>query len=362
LGDLNGDCEVSATDLALLAGNWLRSDCIAPDWCGGADIDTSSAVDSQDLAAQTDNWLVASHAHWRVMPIRSEQEFNLGLVGGEAEQHPHSIARSPSDPNVIYLSHDACQSWKSTDAGNSWRKSLGILLRLTPGQSIEVDPVDPNIVFLNVAAVSNWLQTNLEGLYRSTDGGDHWSLVLQTATNFNSSLHTVYRHNIAADPTSVSGGRAARWYVAYPGNGLYRSENYGGLFNYAASLVGHDTIYGVQTHPSDGNTIYVASSSGLYSSAAKGASLARLGDLPAGQVTSVQVHPTSPNIIYATIKNNGLYKSTNGGANFTLRYMDAVVLDDRVLFYYEAATEEGCNELRVTETPLDSGAIKPHTD
>jgi hypothetical protein len=51
-----------------------------------------------------------------------------------------------------------------------------------------------------------------------------------------------------------------------------------------------------------------------------------------------------------------------GGPNFTLRYMDAVVLDDRVLFYYEAATEEGCNELRVTETPLDNGAIKPHAD
>jgi len=317
-GDLNGDCEVSGADLALLAANWLRSDCNSPEWCHGADIDSSCVVDANDLAAQLDNWLRASHAHWRVMPIRSEEEFNLGLVGGEAEQHPHSIARSPSDPNIIYLSHDACQTWKSTDGGESWRKSLGIGLLLTAGQSIEVDPADSNIVMLNVAADSDWLQTNLEGLYRSADGGDNWSRVLQTATHFDSSLHRIYRHNIAADRASVTGGRAARWYVAYPNNALYRSENYGDFFLYVTSLSGHDTIYGIQTHPSDGNTIYVASSNGLYASTTKGSSLTLLGDLPAGQVGSVQIHPTDANIIYATIRSNGLYKSTNAGAHFTL--------------------------------------------
>ena len=41
-----------------------------------------------------------------------------------------------------------------------------------------------------------------------------------------------------------------------------------------------------------------------------------------------------------------------GGPNFTLRYTDAILLEDRILYYYEAASEEGCNELRVTEVPL----------
>jgi len=42
------------------------------------------------------------------------------------------------------------------------------------------------------------------------------------------------------------------------------------------------------------------------------------------------------------------------GINITLRYMDALLLEDRILFYYEAATKEGCNELRVTEVPLST--------
>jgi hypothetical protein len=41
-----------------------------------------------------------------------------------------------------------------------------------------------------------------------------------------------------------------------------------------------------------------------------------------------------------------------GGINFTLRYMDAVLLENRILFYYEAASAEGCNELRMTEVSL----------
>jgi len=39
---------------------------------------------------------------WRVLPIRSQQEFERGKTGGEAEQHLHGIARSLSDRNRIY--------------------------------------------------------------------------------------------------------------------------------------------------------------------------------------------------------------------------------------------------------------------
>ena len=43
---------------------------------------------------------------WRVLPIRSEDEYRRDEIGGEAEQHPHSIARCRNQPEVIYLSHD----------------------------------------------------------------------------------------------------------------------------------------------------------------------------------------------------------------------------------------------------------------
>jgi len=323
-GDLNCDYEVTAIDFARLAEQWMRDNCVAPSWCAGADIDRSTVVDTIDLKELAENWLRASYTHWRVMPIRSQEEFNLGLIGGEAEQHPHSIARSLSDSNIVYLSHDVCQTWKSTNAGLTWNKSLGKGLFLTDGQSIEVDPIDPNIVFLIVAAGYNWLQTNLEGIYRSADGGDNWSIVLQTATHYDSSLHQIYSHNIAADPASATASGAARFYAAFPNNALFRSDNGGQSFNSVADLSGHAIIYGVQTHPSDGNTVYVASSNGLYASSSRGSGLAPLGNLPSGHVTSIQINPADANVIYATVESTGLYKSINTGTTFTLlRSFDA---------------------------------------
>ncbi len=324
-GDIDGNCSVDVLDFALFAQYWLDDDCNEPSWCGCADIDTSTIVDAADLADLVAEWLrFSGNDGWRPMPIRSLIEYEQGAIGGEAEQHCHGIARSPSDPNIIYLSHDACQTWKSTNAGQTWKKSLGIGLYLTAGQSMEVDPFDPNIVFLVVAAGSNWLQISLEGLYRSTDGGDNWEFVLQADTNFNSGVHRIYRHNIACDPSTATPSGATRWYVAFPDNALYRSDNSGDTWNQVANLSGHAISYGVYAHPSDGNTIYLASSNGLYSSSAQGASLAPLGNLPAGHVTSVQIKPDDPNIIYATVKNVGLYRSTNAGSTFTLlRSFDA---------------------------------------
>jgi hypothetical protein len=57
-GDLNGDYKVNMPDFALLANQWLRSDCQASNnWCQDADFDHSGSVDVLDLAELTQHWL-----------------------------------------------------------------------------------------------------------------------------------------------------------------------------------------------------------------------------------------------------------------------------------------------------------------
>ena len=46
------------TDFALLADHWLRTDCDAPCWCGGADRSCNGTVDTNDLEMLAENWLV----------------------------------------------------------------------------------------------------------------------------------------------------------------------------------------------------------------------------------------------------------------------------------------------------------------
>ena len=255
-----------------------------------------------------------SPKRWRIMPIRSEEEFNLGLIGGEATQHPHSITRSASSPNVLYFAHDCSQFWKSIDGGQTWLKTLGRGMNVHAAQSVEVDPVRPNIVLGVVDAAYNYYVEDYEGLYRSFDYGDTWELVLQ----FDVITQRTYQHAIAYDKTSTTPNGAARWYLGVPDGSLYRSEDGGKSWTPISSLAGHSSLAAVQTHPTDSQTVYIGSSLGLFRSTSRGTNIQPCGNLPAGEVSAIAVNPVSPTMIYAVVKNVGLYLSVDGGDNFSL--------------------------------------------
>lgn len=285
-------------------------------------------LSAQELKNKNSSIIISNSKknHWRVLPIRSKEEYDQGLIGGEAEQHLHGIARSISNPDIIYLSHDVSGAWRSIDSGATWQKTLDKGLYANKGQSIEVDPVNPKIVFLETDNAWNWLAKNYKGLYKSTDGGDSWKLVLHTETNYNPNIHRIYRHNIAYDPASKNKNGAMRWYAAFPENGLFRSED-GGISwtkNPVSSLKGHSIIYSVQTHPNDGRTLYLASSKGLFISSSRGANLKKC-DFPEGEASSIAINPKNPLIIYITLKDRGLYRTLDGAKTFSLiKEFDAV--------------------------------------
>ncbi len=256
-------------------------------------------------------------SNWRPLPIRSQQEFQQGLAGGEGEQHPHSIDRCLHHPQTIYLSHDVGGAWKSTDGGDSWQKCLDKGLYLPFGQSIAVDPHNPDVVFIIVDNAYNYLAKEFEGLYRSADGGNNWELVLQTNVNYTGGSQRTFRHNIAWGPASAANGRPAeRWYAAFADNGLFRSDDGGRTWQKKSTLSGHTTVYGVFPHPADGRTVYVGTDRGLYAATRAGENLEKIALPDGGAVTSVCIHPKGPNIIYLTVRDKGLYKSVDGGSRF----------------------------------------------
>ncbi len=276
-----------------------------------------SAANERQRIQPTEIRLMMQEVEWRVLPVRSQAEYKQGKIGGEGYQHLHGIARCRSHPEIIYLSQDCAQVWRSDDAGESWKKVLGEHLYVKRGQSIEVDPVNPDLVFAILENHSNpsvQLAQNLVGLYRSKNGGLSWDFVLPSPTI----IYRMYQHNITYDLVNVSSTGATRWYAAFPGKFLYRSEDRGDTWEAVADLSDFDPVYTIQTHPSDGRTVYVASQLGLYSSSQKGANLQKLGNIPQGDVSSIAVNEQNPQIIYAVLKDKGLYSSKNGGVFFSL--------------------------------------------
>jgi len=93
-----------------------------------------------------------------------------------------SIAIAPSDTNTVYVGTGEANNrqsasigdgvWGTTDGGKTWTH-LGLEDTQSIGR-IVVDPANPKVVY--VAANGHLFGPNAErGLYKSTDGGQHWT-------------------------------------------------------------------------------------------------------------------------------------------------------------------------------------------
>jgi hypothetical protein len=282
---------------------------------------------------------------WRVLPIRSQLEAQRDSVGGEGEQIFHGFSRCLNHPEYIYAAHDVMGSWRSIDGGNTWKKNLDKGSWLPFTTSIEVDPVNPNLVFMQT--YRSWWYTaptaktpaygyagvlELEGLYRSVDGGANWEQVLNAEHKYS---YRAMRHLIAYSKPSMTTTNTSptRWYSSYDYNGLYRSDN-GGNSDTWVKCASIDTIINnVVPHPTLPNVVYVSTFSGLYKSMDAGATLVPDMRFAGDKVTSVVINPQNPSIIYIVVYNdalmpggtipnpayshNGMYVSTNGGVSFS---------------------------------------------
>src|SRR3954470_21809140 len=133
-----------------------------------------------------DTWYVgaASGGVWKTVnagatwtPVFDEQStLNIG-----------SIAIQQNNPNIIWVGTGEGNPrnslnlgegiYKSMDAGKTWKK-MG-LEKTSNLHRIIIDPANPNVVY--VAAIGNPYAEHPErGVYKTSDGGETWNLVLHT--------------------------------------------------------------------------------------------------------------------------------------------------------------------------------------
>jgi photosystem II stability/assembly factor-like uncharacterized protein len=117
-------------------------------------------------------------------------------VGLPDSHHIGKIVISPQNPDIVwvaamghlYSSNKERGVFKTTNGGKNWSKTLYIDDK-TGAIDLEVDPANPNTLY-----AAMWYRTrtpsNFEeagatsGIYKSTDGGDKWSLVSAAASGF----------------------------------------------------------------------------------------------------------------------------------------------------------------------------------
>ena len=248
-----------------------------------------------------------------------------------------ALALAPSDPRTIYVGtgeSDIRSSlsfgdgiYKSTDAGRSWRH-LG-LEDTRHISKIVVDPEDANTVY--VGALGHVYAPNSErGVYKSTDGGEHWTKVLDQGPEIGISDLAICSGNSSL----LFAGTWHTWrppWSSYapidrPGGAIFRSRDHGqtwtrlsgnGLPEGDWGRIGIDVA-------SDGKRVYAliqAKKAGLYRSDDEGDHWVLANDDPrltsrAWYFNSPTIDPNNRDVVY--VPNIALYRSEDGGKTISI--------------------------------------------
>ena len=256
----------------------------------------------------------------------TDKFFKTGSVG--------AVAVAESDPNVIYVGMGEAPIrgvttshgdgvYKSTDAGKTW-KHMG-LDRVRQIAEVRIHPQNPDIVY--VAAQGAPYGPNPErGIYRSTDGGTTWELVLHVDEDTGASDLSMDQTNPRILYAGMWNHRRYPWKVHSGGesSGVFKSTDGGDTWEeLTQGLPKVMGKIGVAVSPANPERVWVmaeADEGGLFRSDNAGQSWTRINKervlrARAWYYTHLFADPIDEETVY--VLNAPMMKSVDGGKTFT---------------------------------------------
>jgi len=173
--------------------------------------------------------------------------------------------------------------------------------------ALAVHPDNPEVLFAGA----------LNGVYKSTDGGAHWSHLAQ------GQLDCQEIGELDIDPLDAN--------LVYAGGneGLFRSTDGGASWVQLGSGLTSDLVLSLAIHPSRSEVLYVGGDGSVFKSTDRGDHWVRSGEgLPETNIWSLAIDPANPHTIFAGT-DRGLYRSEDDGESWLL-YGRGLPEDERV--------------------------------
>ncbi|MBX2992942.1 MAG: T9SS type A sorting domain-containing protein [Bacteroidetes bacterium] len=218
------------------------------------------------------------------------------------------LIMDPTDTQVLYTSVGGSGTntiRKSTNGGGSWTTLTGGLPTDGRRSQLAMAPSNNQILYASVANTSG----GLRGLYRTTDGGENWTLQASSPNYLGS--QGWYDNSVCVHPTNPD-------FVVAGGIDIYSSSNSGVTLTQrtswsttSSSNMSHADIHFLQYN---GSVLYCGSDGGVYKSTNNAVTWTDLNaTMSTLQYQSADYDPTDPQKLYGGTQDNNLETSTNGG-------------------------------------------------
>jgi photosystem II stability/assembly factor-like uncharacterized protein len=298
--------------------------------------------------------------------FRALQWRNIGpFRGGRA----NAVTGVPSQPLTYYAGYTGGGVWKTEDAGVTWRNISDGFFRTSSIGAIAVAESDPNVVYVGTGehAVRGQSSSFGDGVYKSTDAGKTWTHVGLNATR---QISAVRVHPRNPDLVYVA-AQGDRW-IGTPDRGIYRSTD--GGKSWALVLKGENATSGASALAMDASNprmLYAAfwdhqrvpwkvrsggPGSGIWKSTDGGDTWTRLtAGLPAlmGKI-GVDVSAANPARVFAIVEaeKGGLYRSDDAGKTWQLLSADRLIQTRSWYYMKVTADPRNADVVWVTNAPI----------
>ena len=221
----------------------------------------------------------------------------------------NTVLVDPVNPNTIYMGTPAGGIWKSINAGTNWIPLSDYLPQIGVS-GIAIDPNNTNTIYISTGDC-NANDSYSVGVMKSTDGGNTWNTTgLSFTTTDKSSGDIVINPN---DSNML-------WVAT--SDGIYKTSNAG--TTWAITQAGDFSQGRIRLKIGDSNTIFAVSNNRFYRSTNAGTTFSIVSPgLPFNSNRLLlDVTAANPNTLYILSTNGangmqGIYKSVNGGTNWT---------------------------------------------
>lgn len=219
----------------------------------------------------------------------------------------------PTNSNILWVGSPAGGVWKSSDGGQTWETNTDELPTLGVS-TIIIDPTDSDIMYLATGDGDSG-DTYGVGVLKSTDGGNTWT---KTGLNHETS-QTITITDLIINPTNT------QILVASSNSGIYRTTD--GGTNWKLVVTGSN-FKDVVAQPNDFNTLLAGTNNNkIYRSTNAGVSWTQItSGLPTeGARVKLAFSESTPTKVYAIIadkantNSQGIYVSTNSGTTWTAK-------------------------------------------